>query len=186
MKVTVGQSFFESLKNLNSFKSKWNSFTSWIRYHTRKEFLNIIKVAFKGYPWQDSFLYELERAKIQEMIEYHKKYQRFVGWEYVVRDMEICVKLINIILEETNLYDYVGDGFHFTPIENSDLLELSSNSQYICNVYVNTKNATRFIPKKENNPCIDYWIEHPHEIYLLKAKYLYHKIRYEHDAEWWD
>lgn len=186
MKVEVAPSFFESIKNLDSWKNKWYELRAWFKYHTRKEFWNIVKVAFKGYPWQDSFLYELERAKIQEMIEYHKKAKRFEGWEYVVRDMQICINLIGIILEEEELFDYEGDGLKFTKIEGTDNYEISGNNKYVCKVYVNTKNAYRFIPLGNDNPHIDYWKEHSHEIYLLKAKALYHKIRNERDAEWWD
>ena len=186
MKVVVAPSFFKSLKNLDSWKNKWYSIQAWFRYHTRKEFWNIIKVAFKGYPWQESFLYELERAKIQEMIEYHKKTKRFEGWEYVVRDMQICVNLIGIILEENDLFDYEGDGFKYTPIDGTDTYEVTCDDVYVPKFYMNVRNAYRFVPKGKNNPMFDYWCSHPHEIYLLKAKALYHKIRNERDAEWWD
>lgn len=190
MKVEVAPSFFDSIKSMNSWKNKWYQIRCWFKYHSRKKFLNIIRIAFKGYPWQESFLYELERAKLQEMIEYHKKAQRFVGWENVVRDMQICVNLIGIILEEKDLFTYerINNGplFSFTKIEETDNYEMNSNAKYICKIHVNTKNATRFIPLGENNPNIEFWKEHPHEIYLLKAKALYHKIRTYKDSEWWD
>lgn len=183
MEVKVSSSFFKSLKNINSLKNKWYHFISWIKYHFNKDFLRIIAVAFKGYPWQDNFLYELEEAKIQEMMNYHKKVQRFEGWEYVVRDMNICLNLINIIFKEEELFTYEGD-MYFVKTEDGDYeMKHSDDFKYVCLVNVNTKNIDRFI---KDEKVKKYYIENPHELYLLKAKYLYHKIRYEHDAEWWD
>jgi len=187
MKVTAAPSFFDSIKNLDSLKNKWYSFCSWVKFHTKKDFWRIIITAFKGYPWQECFLYELERVKIIEMANYLEKNDRFVGVEDVVKDMRLCVKLIDIFNgDETKLFHYTGK-MNFNPIEGSDNVEVdTSGLEYHCDVKVNTRNAGRFIPLGKNNPSIDYWKEHAHEIYILKAKALYHKIRNEKDAAWWD
>lgn len=186
MKVQFAPSFFESLKNLNSIKSKWYCIRGWFKYHFNKDNWNLMKVCFKGRPWDDGFLYELEQAKIKEMMNYHIKHQRFVGWENVVRDMKICINLIDIFTEKKELFNYTGS-LKFIPVKDSPYKEVDASSlKYHCNVYVNTKNIERFIPKGKDNPHIDYWKEHPHELYILKAKHLYHKIREEKDGAWWD
>lgn len=183
MEVIVGKSFFKSIKNLDSLKNKWYEITSWFKYHFNRDFWRIIITALKGYPWQESFLYELEKVKIQEMINYHKKGKRFVGVEYVIRDMQICLNLINIMENETNLFDYDGN-LYFSKISDDNYeIKKSDDFKYKCLVNVNTKNIDRFIKDGEVKK---HYINKPHEFYLLKAKYLYHKIRYEHDAEWWD
>ena len=90
MKVQVSSSFFKSLKNLNSLKNKWYSVRGWFIYHFNKSNNNLMKVAWKGRPWDIGFLYELEKAKLEEMIAYHEKEQRYVGVENDIRDMKIC------------------------------------------------------------------------------------------------
>ena len=183
MKVKATSSFLESLKNLDSLKNKWYRIEGWFRYHFTKDFWRIILTALKGYPWQDNFLYELERSKIQEMMNYHKKKQRFVNVEYVIRDMQICLNLIDIMMNEESFYDYDGN-IYFTKSEDGYYeIKSTDDFKYKCLINVNLKNIDRFIIDEKAK---QYYIEHPHELYLLKAKYLYHKIRYEHDSEWWD
>ena len=184
MKVEATNSFFESLKEIDSLKSKWYSFLSWFKYHFNKWNWRLMKTAFKGRPWDVGFLYELEKAKLEEMISYHEKHKRYVGVEKDIRDMKICVSLIDIFTEKKDLFHYDGK-IEFKPIEGSDNVELDgSNLVYHCDVYVNTKNIMRFVEK--DCPYIEYWKKHPHDLYIKKAKYLYHKIRYERDNAWWD
>ena len=184
MKVIATQSFLDSIKNLNSLKNKWYQVRAWFKYHFTTDFFNIIKTAFKGYPWQESFLYDLERAKLVEMINYHKKVQRFVGWEYVVRDMELCVRLIDIFNSDgIDLFEYLGDLDFIEQTDDGTYEVDGSDLKYHCKIYVNFSNIDRFV----SNECLKkYYIDAPHELYILKAKRLYHKIRYERDAEWWD
>ena len=59
-----------------------------------------------GKPWDFGFLLKLEQHKIREMIAYFKKHHHLSNWEFVVRDMQICDKLISIVLEEDK--DYRG------------------------------------------------------------------------------
>lgn len=183
MKIEAASSFLKDLQNLDSIKNKFYELRGWFRYHFKKDFLHVLKVVLKSYPWDEAYLYYIEQAKILEMMKYHKKYQRFVGWEQVVRDMQICYKLIDIFTEKVDLFNYEG-GLKFVPIEGSDSYEVNGdNLVYHCNVKVNTKNVDRFI----TNPKEKKWLLlHPHELYERKAKYLYHKIRFEKDEAWWD
>jgi hypothetical protein len=57
-----------------------------------------------GKPWDYGYLLKLEQYKIREMCKYFKKSQLVVGWELQVRDLTICDKLIDIILEEDKQY----------------------------------------------------------------------------------
>ena len=52
-----------------------------------------------GKPWDYAYLLLLEQRKLKEMAAYFQKSQLTVGWEFQVRDCELCVKLIDIILE---------------------------------------------------------------------------------------
>lgn len=183
MKVEAVPEFFKDLKNLGSLKHKYYEVRAWFRYHFKKDFLHVLKVVLKSYPWDETYLYYIEQAKILEMMNYHKKQQMFVGWEQVVRDMQICYNLIEIFTEKKPLFHYTGD-LKFVPVDNSENVEIKSdNLVYHCLVNVNTKNVDRFIKCPEEKKWLLY---HPHELYIRKAKYLYHKIRLENDGKWWD
>ena len=183
MKVEAVPEFFKDLKNLGSLKNKYYEVRAWFRYHFKKDFLHVLKVVLKSYPWDYAYLYEIEQAKILEMMNYHKKHQRFVGWEQVVRDMQICYNLIDIFTEKKDLFHYTGN-LKFVPVENSDSVEIKDdNLVYHCLVNVNTNNVDRFITHPEEKKWL---LRHPHELYIKKAKYLYHKIRLENDGKWWD
>lgn len=184
MKVEAAPSFFESLKRIGSFKDKWLSFKGWIRYHLfNSRFYSLLKEVYKSYPWDEGFLYDLEKAKIHEMRLYHEEHQRFVGVEYVIRDMKICENLIDILNGKKDLFHYDGD-LTFTSREDGNYeIGTTPDFKYHCDVYVNFRNIDRFV---ENDKIKNYYIERPDELYQLKAKYLYHKIRYENDGTWWD
>ena len=57
-----------------------------------------------GQPWDYSYLLSIEQRKLKEMAAYFKKSQLTVGWEFQVRDCELCVKLLDIILEKDKDY----------------------------------------------------------------------------------
>lgn len=186
MKITLAPSFFKSLRNLGSLKSKWYSLRGWFKYHFNKENRHLMRTAWKGRPWDYSFLYDLEKAKLQEMIAYHEKHKRYVGVENDIKWMKLCVNLIDIFTDRKELSHFTGD-LKFKPVPGSSDKELDgSDLVYHCDVRVNTKNAHRFVPHGNKNPMMAYWKEHADEIYKKKAKYLYHKIRNEKDESWWD
>lgn len=184
MKVEAATSFIDSLKRMGSFDEKWRLFWGWVRYHLfNKNFYALLKVVYKTYPWDEGFLYDLEKAKIQEMRKYHERAQRFVGVEQVIRDMKICENLIDIFMEKADLFHYAGDIIFERNEDGNYTAKRTDDFKYICDVNVNLKNIDRFV---DNEHLKQYYRDHPHEFYELKAKALYHKIRYEKDGHWWD
>lgn len=177
------------------FEDIWNGIVDfylkvrgWVRYHTKKDFFKLLWTVLKGYPWDYSYMYELERAKLVEMIGYQKRTLRFVGVERVIRDMELCVSLIDIITERKQLFTFEGEPI-WKDMEDKNLKEFDgSNIKYKCLVNVNTRNAERFFNRKKfSDNMWNYLLtDDKHEIYKTKARYLYEKIRLEHMEEWWD
>lgn len=165
---------------------------SWFRYTFNKEHLMLVKEAINGRPWDQSFLFDLEYKKIKEMMEYHKKVRRFNGVENVIRDMGVCLSLIEIFTGKRQLFHYTGK-LMFVPADEKynegtneeGLMEIkeSPDFKYHCDVKVNLKNISRFV---SNEKIQKWYIKSPHELYELKARYLYHKIRYYREEEWWD
>lgn len=183
MKIQANKSFFDSLKNLYGIKHAYYEVRAWIKYHIfSKGFFHLLSTVLKSYPYQESYLLEIERAKIKEMADYIEKNKRFVGWEYVVRDMRICVKLIGIMLEDNQLFHFNGN-LIFTKKEDGNYeVGKTDDFEYKCDVKVNVKNIDRFVDKQHQK----FYLDMPHELYIQKASYLYHKIRYEREKEWWD
>ena len=141
-----------------------------------------------GKPWDFGFLLKLEQYKIREMIAYFKKHHHLSNWESVVREMQICDRLISIVLEEDKDYrgwldaNYGESGWCY----NKEKVE------YVrFHIKVNTKNSKRFFPLANfNNPIM---LQHPHledsskiSLRQRKALYLYNKIRSYCMQHWWD
>lgn len=186
MKVETAPSFFKSLKSVLSPKAAIRERLYHIRYRRSKGYKKVLKTLKNGYPWDYAYLYFLEKAKIEEIRDYIAKHKRFVGWENAVRDMNICINLIDIFMEKKELYKYNGlDTMKFVKIEGSDNYEMKFDTEpeYVCLVNVNTKNAKRFVKNKAEE---EYMLKNPHLLYIEKARALYHKIRLEKDQHWWD
>ena len=189
MKVNAAPSFFESLKRIDSFGSKLREAWYWVRIHTKKRFLRVLKATLESYPFDSSYLLVIEQAKINEIADYMELNQRFEGWEYVVRDLRLCSRLIDILRNETDYFHFDG-GFNFVPSDYKDEngescyeLVQSPDFKYNCDVRVNLKNIDRFARNEAERRIFE---RQPHELYLRKARALYHKIRLEREEEWWD
>lgn len=117
---------------------------------------NYKKIFTSHYDWY--YLLALERYKINAMAKDFEKHHFYVGWENEVRDMKLCVKLLDIIMGEDSI---------------------SKNwIKEIC--YINTKNYKRFISYEPNRSY-----SHKLEFRRIKALHLYNKIRNRVFRWWW-
>lgn len=181
MEIKIAKSFWESINGLNGPGHYYRVVKGWIISHLfRKESWGILKQWFRGYAFDADYLYELEQAKLKEMIAFNKRVQGHQGWEHDVRNMEICVSLLDILLEKRRLFHFTGNPEFSEPDENGTVQWLPGTLVHHCDVYVNKRNATRFLEPEQ----VEKWYDE--DIYREKAKALYFKIRYEHTDEWWD
>ena len=133
----------------------------------------------KDFDWDYTFLLEIERKKIIEMYEYFKKCTRSDKMPIVARDLQLCIGLLDIVLEKDNLLlEFSG----MKTIRRDDgMYEMVESPHVIAcrNLYINTKNASRFC--LFNFPTDDYDIEiiHKEELRRYKAWYLYNKRHYK-------
>jgi hypothetical protein len=111
-----------------------------------------------GYEWDYYYLLNLERIKLREMANYTKKRKIILNWERQFKEYELCIKLIDIILEEDPQYKS----------------------------YINTKNKKRFGYHNDiifsNDLILNYYLL---SIRKSKALYLYNKIRSYRLPTWW-
>lgn len=60
------------------------------------------------------------------------------------------------------------------------LIEIFNEEKHLDDIRINTQNALRF----DKNIYLHFYENFPEELYKLKAKSLYHKIRLERDQDW--
>ena len=130
-----------------------------------------------GQPWDYGFLLEIEQHKIREMAAYFKKSQLTEGWELQVRDLELCDRLIDIILEKDRYYkSWLHNCYDSLPHKHLSFTP-----------YVNDRNYKRFIPTADISNMKDCLLPHWHvNLRQKKALFLYNKIRAFRIHSWWD
>ena len=121
------------------------------------------RIIIKTYYWDSGYLLDIEKHYLKQMLKYFIKSDLTVNNEYVVRDIKICLSLIDIIKNEAE--------------------DMS---------YVNIKNYKRFIPSL-NNEMLDPLIRDVDTVKMVsrwiaqeKAFHLYNKIRAYRMQIWWD
>ena len=148
--------------------------------------------------WDYAYLIALEKKKLQRMHDYIEQEGHFVGKKLVVRDIAICIHLIDISMENDAAHNtwlhlsFSGD-MKFRKLENGlyhlDDTERKPIADYP--VYVNVRNERRFF---RTTPIRDAQEEGNRDRAILstvslrqqKALHLYHLIREYKLLTWWD
>ena len=145
-------------------RSTYYNIRSWFKrnlfdknWHKIRKSVNRAKPWDYGY-WQDTLYHYLEYQAA-----YFEETKIFVGWEKAVKELRLCRSLLEIMMEKRNLVDYSG-----TPKMK---------------VYVNTRNANRFIQYENADYSKCMWQE---ELYMRKATRLFYRILEERSRTWWD
>lgn len=137
---------------------------SWFKYNFfNKNWHKIRKSVNRARPWDYGYWQETLYHYLEYQADYFEKSQHFVGWERAVKEIRLCKSLLEIMMEKRSISDYSG-----TPKMN---------------VYVNTRNAGRFIQREDADYSKCMWKE---ELYIRKATRLFYKILEEKSRNWWD
>lgn len=147
--------------------------------------------------WDYIYLLALEKKKLQRMHDCIKRDSLLEHKDYVVRDIAICIRLIDIIMEEDAVFkSWLHQSFSgelkFTKVGES-LYEMDNDEERpIADypVYVNVRNERRFFRR---TPIKDAQSEGDRTRAILsittlrqeKALHLYHLIREYKLFEWW-
>lgn len=145
---------------------KFLDIKAFFRYNFNKRHLNVVKTAYKGYPFDFYFIWKLERAKLQEMLHYFENAKIIDNYKPIIRDIRLALKLLNIVMEEELVFSY----------KNGNLFK------YECLVDVNLRNCKRYFNKEDS----EFIYRMPHILYLAKAKKLYYKLLEYRIETWWD
>lgn len=161
-----------------SVKRFWNNLRRWFSYY---------KVIRKTYDFDYSSLLEVELHQLIKLRDCISKYQNHVNAWRDIRDMNLAISCLQIVIEDGCAYSNKEKCFFVKgPDENGYYnLVKNPNHVWIMPIYVNTKNAERFW--KYYNKCsnINNAIQEDH-LRIEKAWYLYNKIRKERLRNWWD
>ena len=166
-------------------KRIWNKFVSWWNLHFSHSKLVLIKTALDSAPWDWTYLLQLEQAKFKEMAIYFEQSKVASDWEFQVRDCKLCIKLIDIILEQDEPFTQWLES-NYGIYKNKSV----SEDELFCvpiSTHVNTRNAARFV----ENPDTYESDQHASNLFKVdlrqtKAFYLYQKLRLYKLQNLWD
>lgn len=156
---------------------KYHSVCCWFRICCNKRRWKLVKqAAFHTYPFSYEYFYDLQKTYMEELIAHYKHgyFATAETYEPIVHWIKMAVKLHDIMLDNNvDLFDYEGE-MEFVPKDDGKFYKLKDdNVKYHCLVKVNMRNLDRYLKLSHNQKAKDWYIEHPHELYQLKAWYLY-------------
>lgn len=157
------------------------------------------KLLANDHDWDYAYLIALEKKKLQRMRDCIKQEHHLANNEFVVRDMGICIRLIDIFMDNDAVYNtwldrsYSGTRLRFRKLEdgNYELVDEGRKPLADLPVYVNVRNERRYF---RSTPIKDATADNKCEQSILlkislrkqKALHLYHLIREYKLFDWWD
>lgn len=140
--------------------------------HNLKNKILLVKEAAFGRNWDWTSLQMLEYRKICEMLNCCKeKASIYADSQYTIRELSICKKLLEIILE----------------------IDINEDEIFTKSEKLNLRNINRFFPSSvaasyesiiaRDKESLRKWVLI--DFYQEKARHLYHKIRFLKEQSWW-
>lgn len=162
------------------------NFKNLFRFFTNKLFRKYILYAIKAPEFEADYMYIIEKHYLEFVLDYMQKglYSTEDTYNHITKWMEIALYLNDVITNTVDLYHFDGD-YELVPYEKNPKLSrlVTDKLIYYCDVNVNLNNMTRFVTDEKRKEFIK---SHPHELYMIKAKELYHKIMCNYLSTWWD
>lgn len=132
---------------------------------------------FHCYPWDSSYMFNIERAWIRKSNSYFNSGKAWCGEEKIEeinKYQKICLGLLDTITDKREFWDY----------------DLEAH-KVVMKIPVNMRNKHRFPYRgvdANGKSCMstDIYEMCPDEYYRMKAQYLYYKILNEYAGNWWD
>lgn len=147
-------------------------------------YFNVLR---KSYDFDYSSIINVEEKQITRVRNSILKYQHHVNYERDVYWMNMALKLLAII-QEDGCSILKGPGFVTKPFKDG-LSELvpDPESKWIMPIYVNTRNAKRFMTiemEEYEDPRIGPLMKD--HLRIEKAWTLYYRLRSQYTRQWWD
>ena len=146
-------------------KDFYYNIRSWFKHNFfNKNWHKIRKSVNQARPWDYGYWQETLYHYLEYQAAYFEKSQIFVGWEKVVKEIRLAKSLLEIMMEKREIAYYSG------------LIPKMK-------VYVNTRNARRFVTYENADFTKAMWQE---ELYIKKATRLFYRILEDRSRAWWD
>lgn len=149
--------------------------------------------------WDYAYLIALEKKKLQRMRECIKEEHHLANNEFVVRDIGICIRLIDIFMENDAVYStwldrsYSGIRLRFRKLEDGNYELVDDDRKPLADlpVNVNVRNERRYFRSTPIKDALsenrrDWSIHLKISLRKQKALHLYHLIREYKLFDWWD
>ena len=120
--------FKSQIRRLKEFLSSWFSY---------------FPVLYRAYDFDYTSILVVERHQISRVRDCIAKYHSHLNWDKDVRNMNLALKLLDII-EEDGEAELLPESIEHFHILDKGRIEFNSASYYKLNRYVNTRNAKRF------------------------------------------
>lgn len=146
--------------------------------NTIKRWFSYFKVLNKVYDFDYSGILEVEKYQIKRVRDSINKAHYYEGYERDVAYMDLAIKLLNIVIKDSEAYLAKGCGYYINKEG-----ELETLGKWVMPIYVNTKNADRFFKAPHllaTQPAL-----YREQLRMEKAWNLYYKIRKYHTRKWW-
>jgi hypothetical protein len=153
----------------------------------------------KDYDWDYGYLIALEKKKLQRMHDCIKRENHLANNEFVIREIAICIRLINIFMENDSVHNtwleraYSGTRIQFRKLDNGhyEMVDDDKDPLPEIPIYVNTRNEKRFFRSTPIKDALaedrrEYSIHLKISLRQQKALHLYHMIREYKLFGWWD
>ena len=124
-------------------------------------------------PFDYGYMLDCERIMLRKMHDFFTKESVLCDKDDIARRIGLAINLLNIILA----YDDPLIMEYNDPSEYKDVIR---NASFRIDIYVNTRNAARFLMDNINNPILQ------NELRKEKAWYLYHKLRFNYLRNCWE
>lgn len=168
--------------------SKYRSTRHWFYCNWNKEHWRLVRQAFLSYGWDGNFIYELEEKQIDKQLKWFSKHQNMIDEQYneIMWSLKLSKYLIHVINNETDLFHYTGEPKFVKKTDTTSEFHLGTLQYHYDGPYINKRNLKRFLNKTQLEN--EYFVggDCDHDIYLIKCKYLYHRIREKYTDYWWD
>lgn len=144
-------------------KKIWYRIVQWCQENFTRARYEVIAEAITSPPFDWSYLLRLERVKLREMKKYFELTNGTFDHTNDIRWIGICIKLLDIIIEEPEDHPYI-----------------------------NTRNMWRFIRPTDYAKGVEkedvehYYKSYPQDLRWVKAEHLYYEIRKQYTRRWWD
>ena len=169
-------------------RDRYETVRHWLYCNWNREHWELVKQAFCSYGWDGLFIYELEEKQIDKQLKWFSNHQILADEQYneIMRSLKWAKYLIHTINDESALYHFTGEPKRVELPTGGYRYESGIFTCHYDGPYINKRNAKRFLTNGQLESEYFMGGNCDHEIYLIKCKHLYHKVREKYTNYWWD